>query len=117
MVYRRVITLLTIGLLGTILAQPTAAAPASQCFPETSECASGTFLQFWNGNGGLSVFGSPSGEMGGEQAPEGASNTQWSERERFEEPPETRPPYNVLLGRLGDELLRRQGRDWQTFPK
>jgi hypothetical protein len=23
----------------------------------------------------------------------------------------------VLLGRLGDEALRRQGRDWQTFPK
>ena len=29
----------------------------------------------------------------------------------------TAAPYDVLLGRLGDELLRRQGRDWQTFPK
>ena len=38
------------------------------------------------------------------------------ERNRFELHPENRRPYDVLLGRLGDEQLRRQGRDWKSFP-
>lgn len=43
--------------------------------------------------------------------------TQWFERNRFELHPENQAPYDVLLGRLGDDRLRQQGRDWQTFPK
>ncbi len=31
--------------------------------------------------------------------------------------PENAAPYNVLLGRLGVEVLARQGRDWTAFPK
>jgi glucose/arabinose dehydrogenase len=97
---------------------PTAAlAQASRCFPETGECVGGRLLQFWNGNGGLPVFGLPIGEMRQEQGTEGVFTTQWFERERFELHPENRAPYDVLLGRLGDELLRRQGRDWASFPK
>ncbi len=39
------------------------------------------------------------------------------ERNRFEIHPENQAPYDVLLGRLGDDRLRQQGRDWQTFAK
>ncbi len=63
------------------------------------------------------MFGLPIGEQRMERSVEGAFSTQWFERERFEAHPENRAPYDVLLGRLGDEQLRRQGRDWQTFPK
>jgi hypothetical protein len=42
---------------------------------------------------------------------------QWFERNRLELHPENARPYDVLLGRLGDALLKRQNRDWTTFPK
>jgi hypothetical protein len=38
--------------------------------------------------------------------------TQWFERARFEAHPGNRPPYDVLLGRLGDDRLQQQGRSW-----
>ncbi len=97
-----------------------AAAHAQQtdalCFRETVVCINGTFLQFWRGNGGLPVFGLALVEQRQERSPEGVFLTQWFERERFEYHAELQPPYNVLLGRLGDEVLRRQGRDWRGFP-
>jgi glucose/arabinose dehydrogenase len=96
---------------------PPAAAQGDQCFPETGACIAGRFRQYWDGNGGLPVFGFPIGEQATEQGTEGAFTTQWFERERFEAHPENGAPYDVLLGRLGDEQLRRQGRDWNTFPK
>ncbi len=108
-------------LLAIILlhALPTASSLAqsnNRCFPETGYCVGGRFLQFWNGNGGLAVFGLSIGDQRMEQGTEGAFSTQWFERERFEAHPENRAPYDVLLGRLGDEQLRRQGRDWRAFP-
>jgi glucose/arabinose dehydrogenase len=110
--------LLLFVLLSAALVRPAAAlAQANRCFPETGECVGGRFLQFWNGNGGLAVFGLPLDEQRIEQGAEGTFTTQWFERERFELHPENSAPYDVLLGRLGDELLRRQGRDWATFPK
>ena len=116
--HRRIIALLALLLLAVSLgARGAAAQGASRCFAETGQCVAGRFLQFWNGNGGLPVFGFPISEQRLEQGTEGAFSTQWFERERFEAHPERTPPYDVLLGRLGDELLRRQGRDWQSFPK
>jgi glucose/arabinose dehydrogenase len=109
------LALLAAGLLiACALAPAAAVAQGERCFVETGQCIGGRFLQFWNGNGGLPVFGIP---LDGQQGPVGAFSTQWFERERFEFHPENRAPYDVLLGRLGDELLRRQGRDWTTFPK
>lgn len=93
------------------------AAPGERCFPETGECIDGRFAQYWDSNGGLPVFGLAIGEQRQERGTEGVFVSQWFERERFEAHPENRAPYDVLLGRLGDEALRRQGRDWQTFPK
>lgn len=109
---------LILALAALVLATPSAhAAPGDRCFAETSECIAGRFRQYWDANGGLAVFGFPIDEQAREQGSEGAFETQWFERERFEAHPENRAPYDVLLGRLGDELLRRQGRDWQALPQ
>src|SRR5206468_2253535 len=43
--------------------------------------------------------------------------TQWFERNRFELHPENARPYDVLLGRLGDDRLRQLGRAWQAEPR
>lgn len=117
--HRMSIALLAIGLLAAALAPAPAAAipPRFRCFPETSQCIGGPFLGFWEEYGGLAVFGIPLNTQRPEQASEGRFDTQWFERERFEAHYGNPAPYYILLGRLGDELLRRQGRDWQTFPK
>ena len=110
-------SLLLLLLIAAVLAPSAAVAQGGRCFTQTGECIGGRFLQFWNGNGGLPVFGFPLAEQRRELGTEGEFVTQWFERERFELHPENRAPYDVLLGRLGDELLKRQGRDWTTFPK
>ncbi len=119
--HRRIIIplLAAVLLLAAALAPSTAAAipPRFHCFPETSQCIGGPFLDYWDANGGLAVFGIPLDPERPEQGSEGTFGTQWFERERFEFHPENKTPYAILLGRLGDEQLRRQGRDWQTFPK
>ena len=89
----------------------------ARCFPETDHCISGRFLEYWEQNGGLSVFGYPLGPQE-EQLIEGQRlRAQWFERTRLELHPENQPPYDVLLGRIGVDVLERQGRDWNSFPK
>jgi len=111
------IRMLLLVLLLAALAPAAASAQGDRCFPETGACVGGRFLQFWNGNGGLPVFGLPLGDQRRDQSFDDEFVTQWFERERFELHTEKRAPYDVLLGRLGDEMLSSQGRDWQTFPK
>src|SRR3954447_5828406 len=41
---------------------------------------------------------------------------QYFERQRFELHAENAAPYDVLLGRLGNELLRQRSIDWSTLP-
>ena len=56
MVMRRLIGPLILIALLTVT--PAASAQADQrCFPETGFCISGRIRQFWEQNGGLSVFG------------------------------------------------------------
>lgn len=43
--------------------------------------------------------------------------TQYFERQRFEYHPESARPYDVQLGRLGDDYLRHLNRDWHSLPK
>ena len=86
----------------------------AQSFPETGYGLAGRFAAFWGQNGGLPVFGFPISDQAPELGSEGVFTTQWLERERFELHPEYAAPYDVLLGRLGDEALRRQGRDWRA---
>ncbi|HET7080666.1 MAG TPA: hypothetical protein VFM49_24795 [Chloroflexia bacterium] len=89
-----------------------------RCFPQTGYCISGRFLTFWEQNGGLTVFGFPIGPAGVEQYPQSgqAYLSQWFERTRFEQHPENLPPYDVLLGRTGDDRLRRLGVNWSQLP-
>jgi uncharacterized lipoprotein YbaY/predicted secreted protein len=90
-------------------------APSPQeqlCFAETSYCISGRFLSYWRQNGGLAVFGLPISE----QITENNQQVQYFERQRFELHAENAIPYDVLLGRLGDELLRQRSIDWSTLP-
>ncbi|HEY0604612.1 MAG TPA: S8 family peptidase, partial [Herpetosiphonaceae bacterium] len=86
-------------------------------FPETQHTLRGTFKSFWEQNGGLAVFGYPISAEFQETSAEGTFTVQYFERNRFEAHPEKAAPYNVLLGRLSDVQLKRQGRDWFTFPK
>ena len=86
-------------------------------FPETGHSLRGEFKNYWDRNGGLAVFGYPLSEEFTEQTAEGSFVVQYFERQRFEFHPEKAAPYNVLLGRLGDTVLRDRGEDWFTFPK
>jgi len=54
----------------------------------------------------LALFGQPLSELMTEVLEDGQPHTvQWFERARFEEHPANTPPYNVLFGRLGAEIL------------
>jgi hypothetical protein len=92
---------------------------AALCFGETGQCIADPFTNYWQGNGGLPVFGFPTATMVPETSPDSGRVylTQWYERNRLERHPENAAPYDVLLGRLGEERLRQQGRDWRSFPK
>jgi thermitase len=100
-----VVALFTLVPFGSVHAQQ-----GSQYFPETGHTVAGRFLQYWQQNGGLAVFGFPLTE----ERQENGRAVQYFERQRFELHPENQRPYDVLLGRLGDELLLRRGVNWQT---
>jgi hypothetical protein len=89
-----------------------------RCFPETGQCIEGRFHEFWEQNGGLPVFGLPKTPARMEVNREDRKQylTQWFERNRFELHPEKSSPYDVLLGRLGDDRLRLAGIEWQMLP-
>jgi hypothetical protein len=98
---------------------PAQAAP--RCFPEAapsiSDCVDGRIGDFWAEQGGLPVFGYPISPQISQQVGGRDIQAQVFERNRLELHPENSPPYDVLLGRLGVEVLARQSRDWTTFPK
>ena len=86
------------------------------CFrdkPEVPACFNDPFSGYWESNGGLPVFGYPVTTVRPERNPDLNVDlqTQWTERNRLEAHPENRPPFNILLGRMGAERLRQQGRD------
>jgi heat shock protein HslJ len=88
-------------------------------YPETQHSVCGLFLTAYRsyglnfpGVGGISpeeslaLFGLPLSEpMVETQADGNTYVVQWFQRARFEEHPENIPPYNVLFGRLGAEIL------------
>jgi hypothetical protein len=106
-------------------APPAAAVPPSGqsdalYFDVVGHTLRGSFQAAWERNGSLPVFGYPLTE----QFPEANADTgtvyatQYLERQRFEYHPENAgTPYEVLLGRLGVEVLAQQGRDYRAFPK
>ena len=116
---RLCIMFVALALLAGVLPGRRAAAQAGACFPETNQCIQDRFRQYWEQNGGLPVFGFPITAAANETNRDTGQTylTQWFQRNRFELHTENAAPYDVLLGRLGDDRLRQQGRDWQTFPK
>jgi hypothetical protein len=116
---RRLVALLalTAALAGLLPTRATLAQTGQRCFTETGHCIEGRIREFWEQNGGLPVFGFPTGpqqEVLIEGKPFQAQNF---ERNRLELHPENQRPYDVLLGRLGADRLVQQNRDWFTFPK
>ncbi len=103
-----------------LLPAPSAHA-APLCFPEAapaiSACIDGPIAAFWARNGGLPVFGYPTGVQQERMVEGRVLQVQAFERNRLELHPENAAPYDVLPGRLGAELLAKQGRDWNAFPK
>jgi hypothetical protein len=113
----KALTLLLLALAMLPMARPaTVAAGDERCFPQTGQCISGRFREYWEQNGGLSIFGYPITPARNEvNADTGQTYlTQWFERNRFELHPENAAPYDVLLGRLGADRLARIGRNWQA---
>lgn len=97
--------------------QPTAAESSKLCFAEVPDCIEGRFVEYWRENGGLPVFGFPISAASLQSVGGGNFLVQTFERNRFEYHPENARPYDVLLGRLGDDRLRQLGRPWETQPK
>lgn len=98
------------------------AANSRICFPEAApaitDCIEGRLADFWQANGGLPVFGYPISAVREEAATDGQSHlVQYFERQRLELHPQQKAPYDVLLGRLGDDQLRQQGIAWEDLPK
>ena len=79
-------------------------------FPLTGHTLQGSFKTYWEQHGGLDQFGYPLTQEYTELNPEDNKTytVQWFERARFEYHPENQPPYNVLLGLLGKQLLKTQ---------
>src|SRR5215210_1738224 len=75
----------------------------SRTFSETGKTVQGSFLDYWQRNGGLAQQGLPiSGELQERSATDGKIYTvQYFERAVFELHPENKAPYNVLLSLLG----------------
>lgn len=81
-------------------------------FAPTGHTLSGAFLDYWQAKGGLALYGYPISEIFEEQNPDDGKTyqVQYFERNRFELHPENKgTPYEVLLGLLGNSLLRLKG--------
>jgi hypothetical protein len=114
--FKRIVLLLS--LLISVSFVPSAFGQDDQrCFPETGQCISGRMREFWEQNGGLTVFGYPTTDLHAEEIEGKLVLVQWFERNRLELHPENQRPFDVLLGRLGVDRLAQQGIDWFSFPK
>lgn len=117
----RIIVAIAGVLTFALAAMPTTHALARQsaklCFSEVPDCIEGRFAEYWQQNGGLPVFGFPISSAKLETVGGAQFLVQTFERNRFELHPENARPYDVLLGRLGDDRLRQLGRPWENEPK
>lgn len=110
---------LTAVLFLTFGVVPVAPLRAPRYFAETGHSLAEPLLSYWTNAGGLPVFGFPISEPFQDVIDDGGTTalTQYFERSRLEAHPELPAPYSVLLGRLGVDRLRQQGREWQHFPQ
>ncbi len=81
-------------------------APVVACFTPTGYCVRGRFLQHWRDHGALARHGYPISEERIERLEDGREyRVQYFERVRLEYHPENQPPYDVLLGQFGRQIL------------
>jgi hypothetical protein len=109
--------MLAAALLAIVPSGGVQAQAGQRCFSETNLCIDGRIREFWEQNGGLSVFGLPVTSQQQETIEGKTLQVQWFERNRLELHPENARPYDVLLGRLGADRLAQQSRDPFTFAK
>lgn len=83
--------------------------PGCRFFRETQFNLCEPFLSYWERNGGLERFGFPLTRVRDELIEGRVYQVQYFERRRMELHPENAPPYNLLLGLLGREVLTREG--------
>lgn len=102
---------------GSIAVVPSAAETEKRCFPDTNQCISGRMREFWEQNGGLSIFGFPITPQREESIEGKTLQVQWFQRNRLELHPANERPFDVLVGRLTVDILTRQGWRWRNFPK
>jgi hypothetical protein len=89
-------------------------APDVTYFPQTGHTLRGPFGAYWAQHGGLALYGFPISEEFSEVNPDDGQTytVQYFERNRFEYHPEfAGTPYDVLLGLLGNTLIRQKGWD------
>ncbi len=108
------------GMPSAATAQPGGTQPI--CFsdiPGVDACIDSAFAGYWQGNGGLPVFGYPLAGMEEYTPPDAGAplTVQWLERNRLELHPQNPPEYRVLLGRMGAERLAQLGRDPFAEPR
>ncbi len=105
---------ITLGRVGALLGKPeppTEPKAGAQFFPATGHNVSGAFLDFWNSNGGLALFGYPvTEELTEINTVDGKEYTvQYFERNRFELHPElVGSQFEVQLGQLGAQMYRQR---------
>jgi len=101
--------LVALALLCTFFAPGLASAQEQRCFSETGFCISGPIRGYWDKNGGLKIFGYPISDQHQETVEGRTIQVQWFERDRLE----IQTDGSITAGRLGVELLEKQGRPWQ----
>lgn len=89
-------------------ADPPASSLAGQrYFPESGHNLGGRYRDYWEANGGLPRFGYPLSEIITETLENGRSYAvQYFERARLEYHPENSPPYDILVGQFGRQILQ-----------
>src|SRR5919197_5429427 len=92
----------TLAALLLLLITAATASAQERFFPETAQSARGAFLDFFQRNGGVDIFGYP---RTGEFTLNGHA-VQYFQRARFEYWPENPPGAQVQLGLLAVELGR-----------
>ncbi len=111
--------LLLSGMLPFLTPSPAAAesATAPRYFTETSHYISGRFREYWEANGGLTIFGLPLTNEFQFPSTDGKTYTvQYFERAVFENHPENAAPYDVLLTHLARELIGQRGSEQPFLP-
>lgn len=94
------------GLTWQTFERVTNAPQGCRFFPETGHSLCGTFLNYWERNGGLQRFGYPITQPFTEELPTWSGTVQYFERRRMELHPENAgTQYEVLLGLLGHDLM------------